>query len=131
MKTIRIAAFLPMIILFGCAASKQSENHSITVVELGYGICKTDEPLKVTMDDSPSGTQSLAANFRILKKTERIPAIVGQQFGTEYIIKTKRAEVITLEQVWVFPQKIKDEKGNGFSEVRYPMHKQTNIKSYS
>jgi hypothetical protein len=127
----RVSVILPLIIIFGCAASRKSEDHLIKVTELNYGISKTDEPLKATMDASPSGTHSLADNFSITKKTDRVPAIPGQQFGTEYIIKTKRAEVVTLEQVWIFPQEIKDDKGNVFTEVRYPMHKQTNEKSYS
>ncbi len=50
------------------------------------------------------------------------------KIGMEFILEATTNEKITLNQIWIFPKEIADEKGAKFKEVRTSIEKPTNEK---
>lgn len=126
-----IIGFL-VIILLGCDTAKRTiKVMEVDFKELKYGICETEAIYSEKMTSSPSGKRTYSSGFKLLEQTERVPAILGQKFGIEYEITSSFTGEITVEQVWIFPTKIRDENGGEFKEVRYKIDKSTNERTYS
>jgi hypothetical protein len=52
------------------------------------------------------------------------------KIGIEFILESETVEIITLNQIWIFPKEIADEKGNKFKEVKTNIEKPTNENVY-
>ena len=111
--------------------TKNDKPFKVSFHELRYGICKTDSLYKQDLKTSPSGNQIISEAFKLIKKTDRIPGEVGQQFGVEYILESDFIGYLPVQQVWIFPEVITDGKGKAFKEARYTTEKPINSKTYS
>lgn len=99
--------------------------------EINFGLFETQNIHIEKMLDSPSGNLVLSNSHRLLKKTDKIPVIIGQKFGIEYKIEAVDSKIITVEKVWIFPKEIIDDKGKVFKEVRYNAKTLTNYETYT
>ncbi len=104
---------------------------SVEVIELNYGLCETENLYNEKMDASPSGNYMRSTDFKLIAKTDTIPAKIGQEFGVSYIIKSDETNDVLTEQIWIYPETIKNQDGKVFSELRYKVGKTTNIRTYS
>jgi hypothetical protein len=123
-----------LFILCSCA-SKTTTNtrHSNTIKfkELKFGICTTEAITEQRMSSSPSGHQLIADEFKLIKSTDHILAELQQEFGIEYILKSNFNGFASVDQVWIFPEAIRDDEGKLFKEVRYSTEKPVNTKTFS
>lgn len=129
-----IIYLLLIMTISGCSTLKKMSNDSSSKVsfkEFGYGICETKSVYNEEMENSPSRNHTLSTRFTLIQQTDRVPGKIGQKFGIEYKIKSNITRDILVEQVWIFPKPITDEKGKEFKELRYKMEKSTNDKTFS
>jgi len=87
--------------------------------EISYGVYSSESTIKEKMDESPSGTHNVAIKQILKKKTNRIHAEVGVEFGTEYKLTGNTNDTTTIEIEWVFPKKMIDNDKNSFERIRY------------
>lgn len=123
-----------LIFFSGCSnTNKVNENKpiSLEVKELEFGICETKTVVNEQMENSPSGTYTLSRGFKIVDKTDSITAKLGQKFGVKFIMQSDVNKNLSIEQVWIFPETITNDKGEKFKELRYTVNKPTNEKTYS
>ena len=129
-----IIYLLLILTISGCSTLRKTSNDSsfkISFKEFGYGICETKTVSSEEMENSPSKNHTFSTRFTLIQQTDRIPGKIGQKFGIEYKIKSNITRDILVEQVWIFPKSITDDKGKEFNELRYKIDKSTNDKTYS
>lgn len=90
---------------------------TITVRELSFGTYKTTGETE-TSEQSPSGRHTVLTNYTHIKTTDTIDAVLGETFGVEYMVVSKKKKAISLERVWKLPGEIIDGKGRKFKEIR-------------
>jgi hypothetical protein len=111
--------------------AERNFSSKFSFVELKYGICETEEWYSEKQKNAPTGKLDFTKNFKLIKKTTNIPAKIGQTFGIEYVIKSPLNTDIIVEQVWIYPSTISNEKGIEFKELRYNVEKTTNDTTFS
>jgi len=136
MKLIKkfLFVFFLGILISSCSVFKKVEKENTITVnfkELSYGTCTTKTIYTEKQKNSPSGELTLSNNFKLIEQTNKIPASLGQRFGVEYILQSNVTTDIIVEQVWIFPTSIKNEKGKIYKELRYKAEKPTNDETYS
>jgi len=126
--------YLTILLVFGCSNVRKVNSDmplKLDLKELNYGICETETEYIEKAESSPSGNHIYSYGFKLIKQTDRIPGKLGQKFGIEFIMKSNVTKLISVEQVWIFPTIIKDDKGKEFKELRYTIGKPTNENTYS
>jgi hypothetical protein len=103
----------------------------ITFKELAYGPCETKKLRQEKMSQSPTGTYTISDDIKILKKSKRMKGKIGAQFGIVYVLESAKTEDVTIEQVWIYPRTVVDDKGKRFTELRYPIERTTNQETYT
>lgn len=99
----------------------------IKAERISYGLCSVDAAKSVALATSPTGSQNVTSGFRLAKRTNRVPAELGQRFGVEYIIRADPGiEEVEIECVWVYPSPVTNAQGQVFKEARYTSVKLTN-----
>lgn len=118
---------LGMLFLMLFNLSAVAAKPKIKVERVSYGLCSVDVTQKIALEGSPTGSQGLTSGFHLVKRTNRVPAELGQRFGVEYIINADPGvEAIEVECVWVYPTPITNPEGEVFKEARYTSIKSTN-----
>ncbi len=121
-KTLFGMLFLMLFSLSAVAAQPK-----IKVERISYGLCSVDVKQKIALEGSPTGSQGITSGFQLVKRTNRVPAELGQRFGVEYIINADPGvEEVEIECVWVYPTPVTNPKGQVFKEARYTSVKSTN-----
>ena len=111
--------------IFNAAAAAKPKK--IKAERISYGLCSVDVTEEVALETSPTGSQNVTSGFRLVKRTNRVPAELGQRFGVEYIIRADPGiEEVEVECVWVYPTPVTNPEGQVFKEVRYTSVKSTN-----
>jgi hypothetical protein len=88
--------------------------------ELNYGMYASQTGETQKMDESPSGDHRVVIKQVLLKKTEKIPAKIGSDFGTEYKLVSNSSDTVTLQLEWIFPHTIIDPvKKASFKSIKY------------
>lgn len=118
---------LGMLFLMLFSLSAVAAKPKIKVERISYGLCSVDASRSVELAASPTGTQKFNSGFNLVKRTNKVPAQLGQHFGVEYLIKADPGiEAVEVECVWVYPTPITNPKGQVFKEARYTSVKSTN-----
>ena len=103
-------------------AKAQHVNPVFKFSEVSHGLYSSQTVAKETMAESPSGTHTVVEKQILLKQTEKIPAKIGSEFGTEYKLTGNNADTVILEIEWVYPHEIIDkQKNTSFKSIRYPI----------
>jgi hypothetical protein len=121
-----------LLLISGCSIFKKPHDTTpltVDFVELNYGICDQDLLKYKKQKNTPTGTRGVVSGFNLIEQTDTIPGEKGLTFGVEYLLKSKMRGHITIEQVWVFPTIVTNEKGEKYKEIRYPFSKPTNKKT--
>lgn len=122
---------LACVIILTASSAIYKQNIELTFKEIDFGICKTEHVYDIKSKKSPTGQQSFTDKFTLIKQTDKIPAIIGQNFGVQYRIESNVTKDILVEQVWIFPKEMIDDNGKKFKEIRYMIKKPTNLTTYS
>lgn len=120
--------FVLALLFIGCSSQRDfgSVVEGVEFIELGYGICNVNTSQTERMDNTPTGVHEISSNFKLIKKTDQIPARIGQRFGVDYVLKSLDYKDVKVEIVWTFPEPIKNDKGKIYKEIRYINSKATN-----
>ena len=99
--------------------------------ELDHGLAKVKDGTTEKLDNTPTGTHGWLQDFEIVKTTDSIQILPKANFGTVYIINAKDTLNIDIVIEWIYPEKIKNEKGETFKRIKYTTNRPTNIPSAS
>ncbi|MFN3403504.1 MAG: DUF3859 domain-containing protein [Cytophagaceae bacterium] len=117
--------------LFSISVIAQTSN-SLQVKELNYGKSTVQKLYETKMKKSPSGHHNITAEkLNIVKRTDTIEAKIGEQFGIEYELISKKNETIKIQITWLFPEGMKDQNGKEIRKLTYEIPKNTNEYTYS
>ena len=83
-----------------------------------YGLYESEIVGIVEDENTPMGYSNAVDNVVHVKKTTKIPAQLGVEFGTEWETKSKEDGFIQVERVWIFPRPMINYNGESFSEIR-------------
>ena len=77
-------------------------------VELGYGVYQS----KVASNDGKVSEAAIEHfvldDITLVKKTDRVKAKLGAEFGIAYVLKSNIKDTVMLDIEWVYPKEIKD-----------------------
>jgi len=133
----KLSFFTALYLMLGLyiTANAQQKEANFKLSEISYGIYQSQTVEKEAMAESPSGDHKVVTKQVLLKKTEKIPAKIGAEFGTEYKLTGNTKEVVTLQLEWIFPHEITDPvKKVSFKSIKYPIDlpvNATNASTYS
>jgi hypothetical protein len=99
--------------------------------ELDYGLAKVKGRTVEELKSSPTGTHGWLDDFEIVDKSLSIQALPKANFGVVYIVNAKDTVDIDVVIEWIYPKKIKNEKGETFKSIKYTTKRPTNIPSAS
>ncbi|MBS1503138.1 MAG: DUF3859 domain-containing protein [Bacteroidetes bacterium] len=103
-------------------ALAQQDPPEVTLTEISHGIYSSQVIAKEKMDESPSGDHRVVARQVLVKKTEKIPAKLGAEFGAEYKLKSTGKDSVNIEIEWIFPHAIVDPAKNAsYESIRYAL----------
>jgi len=100
-----------------------SEQQTIRFVELSHGIA--------TQNSSQYDDDESSDNFAVADETDTIPAKLGARFGIRYMLESNLDPVVSLRQVWVFPDSMHDEEGNVYKQESYVINRLPNQEKYA
>ena len=110
----------------------QSKAHgSLSFIELEYGQAKVVAGTTEKQENSPTGTRGWLEDFQIIRQTDSIQIALKANFGVVYMVKAKDSVEIDIDIEWIYPEKIKNDKGEKFKSIRYNTKRPTNIPSAS
>lgn len=135
MKKFLFFTILPLSLCSYIKVNAQQKDASFKFSEISYGTYRSQTVEKESMAESPSGDHKVVTKQILLKKTEKIPAKIGTEFGTEYKLTGNSKDIVTLQLEWVFPKEITDPvKKVSFKSIKYPIDlpaNATNASTYS
>ncbi|MBE8723686.1 DUF3859 domain-containing protein [Flavobacterium hungaricum] len=99
--------------------------------ELDYGQAKVQGGKDDELSNSPTGTHQWLEDFSIIKKTDSIKAVKKANFGVVYIVTAKDTADINIDIEWIYPEKMVNNKGEKFKNIKYTTKRPTNIVSAS
>lgn len=109
-----------------------SKNYGVLeFVELDHGVAEVVDGTVEKLKKSPTGTHGWLTDFQIVKVTDSVQIKLKANFGIIYVVKAKDTADINIDIEWVYPEKIKNEKGEKFKSVRFTTKRPTNIPSAS
>lgn len=122
-----LGMFCSMLFSFCSIFTFATTKPKIKVERISYGLCSVNVTESVALEGSPTGSQNMTSGFRLVKRTNRVPAELGQRFGVEYIIRADPGiEEVEVACVWVYPSPVTNPQGQVFKEVSYTSVKSTN-----
>ena len=104
----QIIALIVLVQLSSCTPYHKSindHNTHIAIKELTYGITRGQivEKEKSNQENTFDGT--------LLQKTNNIPAVLGNQFGVLFAVKSNQLVALPIEIVWILPKVIVNHRG--------------------
>jgi hypothetical protein len=116
-----IVSFFLLVVVF-TKVDAQQNNPPFKLSETGYGIYTSHTVEKESIDGSASIDHAVVEKQVLVKKTEKVPAKLGIQFGTVYKLTGKDKDTASLEIEWIFPHEIMDTAKNAkYLNIRYPI----------
>lgn len=119
-------------ILFIKSSFGQIPNQVFQFTELSYGIYQSKSVAKDGRISEATTEHSVIDDIILVKKTDRVKAKLGVEFGAAYVLKSSRSDTITLEIEWVYPKEIKDPTNEAkVKNIRYAIELPTNFENNS
>lgn len=104
---------------------------TLQFVELDHGLAKVVGREVEASDKTPTGTHGWLEDFVIVDVTDSIRVLPQANFGVVYMVKAIDTVEIDVDIEWIYPEKITNEKGKGFTSIKYTTKRPTNIPSAS
>jgi hypothetical protein len=79
-------------LLISCISSSAQTTPAMEFVEINYGTVKANREKTEKLSTSPTGDRGYLADFVFIKYTDCVPAVIKNNFGVEYMIKTTNDE---------------------------------------
>ncbi|MBI1767729.1 MAG: DUF3859 domain-containing protein [Bacteroidetes bacterium] len=108
--------------------SGQTQNQKFEFLESRYGIFKSGDREKDGKVSETTIEHSVLDKIELVKKTDRVPAKLGVEFGVEYTLKSKVNETVRLQIEWRYPKEILDpSNGEKIKNIKYDIDLPTNF----
>ena len=122
---------LSFFLLVVCAkVNAQQNNPPFTLLETGYGIYTSHTVANEDIAGSTSIGHAVVEKQVLVKKTDKVPAKIGVQFGTIYKLTGKDRDTVSLEIEWIYPHEIMDTSKNAkYASIRYPIKLPVNFEN--
>ena len=126
LSTLLVISCLPAFPLF--SAANEVEGISIT----DYGIYKADVMYTQEQEGVATGKFHKFTHPELIEKTERIPAVLGTEFGVRYIIKgSPKGESTHVVEKWIHPELKNPRTKKAFGTSEYVASSETGKVLYS
>ena len=120
-------SLLGVLVLQACSTTKTTnETSDVAVIPLGSGICGVTVTNAFYMKNAPSKIHYESSDFKLIEKTNKIPAFLGQRFGTDFIVKAEEYKKIPVDIVWTYPAPITNSEGKTYKTLKYQENIPTN-----
>jgi len=107
--------------------AQQTVVHTFEITEISYGIYSSKIIAKEPMAGSPTGNHNATDTSILIKRTQRVPAKLGIQFGAEYKVSADGNNTVPVEVEWIFPE-MHDPAGRiTNTSLKYPLVIPTNM----
>jgi hypothetical protein len=126
-----LLSFLIFQIIFSQATVKSKIYGNLDFKELDYGQAEVKGRKTEELRNSPTGTRGWLEDFVIINKTDSIKAIKKANFGVVYMVTAKDTVDINIDIEWIYPEKMTNDKGEKFKNIKYTTRRPTNIASAS
>jgi hypothetical protein len=121
-----LCVILVLSLVTNCIGQAKPKNFEF--VEISYGIYKSNNSTKDGAVSTPSIEHSVLEGISLVKKTEKITAALGTEFGVAYTLKSNLQDTILLEIEWIYPKEIIDPENNSkVKSIRYGIELPTNF----
>lgn len=117
--------------LFYFTNSSAQSKPAMEFVEINYGMIKGNREKTEAFKNSPTGDRGLLADFVFIKITDSVPAVLKNNFGVEYMIRTADSTGIAVTIEWIYPDKIINGDGKKFKSIKYTTERYTNEPTFS
>ncbi len=117
--------------LFVFANMYSQDNKTVEFVELNYGMVKVSREKKVIQANTPTGNRGILESFEFINITDSVPAVLKNNFGIEYMLKTADSTAIDVTIEWIYPEKIINTEGKKFRSIKYTTQRYTNEPTFS
>ena len=120
---------LVLLIFISCSMLRKNiitKTDKLVFREIDFGLYQGKVVYNEKQKESPSGNHILSDDFKLIKKTDTIPCVLGQSFGIQYVLESNKTIDLPVRQIWIFPTEIKNEKGETFKELNYIINRWTN-----
>ncbi|MDB5150331.1 MAG: hypothetical protein JWQ57_4351 [Mucilaginibacter sp.] len=115
-------SFIAFLLLANTHTNAQLTVHKFKITEISYGIYTSKTILKEAMAESPTGNHNYTDTSILVKKTQKIPAKSGIEFGAEYRLSGEQNDTARIEIEWIFPSEMQDPaKGTKYKSIKYPL----------
>jgi len=109
-----------------------SKNYGdLAIKELDHGLAKVELGKYDDLKNTPTGTHGWLKDFEIIHVSDSIQVQPKANFGVIYQVDAKDTIDIPVTIEWIYPQEIKNDKGEKFKSVKYTTTRPTNIPSAS
>jgi hypothetical protein len=125
------AIFLSLLIT-SCSDSPEAytpEKQTIRFVEMSHGLAKKAD--LSTEENGLSSDGEQADDFSVAKTVDTIEAKQGVRFGIRYTLESNQDMAVSLRQVWIFPDSMRDEEGGVFKEVSRELNTTPNEETFA
>jgi hypothetical protein len=126
-----VAALFLANISLGQGKVESKKYGTLEFVELDHGLAKVEGRKNEALTRSPTGNRGLLDDFQIVNVTDSIQVEEKANFGTVYMVKATDTVDIEVVIEWIYPKKIKNEKGEQFKKIKYSTVRPTNTPTAS
>lgn len=127
-------SLLFIVSFFSLVSINAQKNKTVEFVEINHGMLKVGGEKTQVLANSPTGSRGLLETFEFIKVTDSVPAVLKNNFGIEYMLKTPDSTDIDVTIEWIYPEKIENNEGKKFKSIKYTTQRYTNeptLSSYS
>jgi hypothetical protein len=101
--------------------AQQTVVHTFEIIEINYGIYTSKKVAKEPMPGSPTDNHNVADTSILVKRTQRVPAKSGIQFGAEYKVSADGNNTVPVEVEWIFPETHDPAGSTTFTSIKSPL----------
>jgi Domain of unknown function (DUF3859) len=127
----RMKIFFLILSLFVFLNGHSQSNKAVEFVEINHGMVKVSRERTEIQINSPTGSRGILESFEFIKITDSVPAILKNNFGIEYMLKTADSTEIDVTIEWLYPEKITNTEGKKFKTIKYTTQRYTNEPTFS
>jgi hypothetical protein len=95
-----------------CHKTLQDNNTHIAIKELTHGITRGQISKKANV------IQGNTTDGELLKKTNKIPALLGNQFGILFVVESNQLVALPIEIEWILPKTFVNHRGERTKHMR-------------
>jgi hypothetical protein len=130
-KALLILSLFISTLSFAQTKINSKEFGTLEFIELDHGLAKDEKGTTEKLENTPTKTHGWLKDFAIIEVTDSIHMVHKANFGVVYWVKANDSVDINVDIEWIYPKKVRNEKGEVFKSIRYTTKRPTNTPSAS